>query len=83
MKHPKQVGMSCKNTRFIKKGLTPYEKSVVEKTTLADKLRWEHLFSLNKRPFDLESIPAPKGDRLAEIRKEVDKLLEDFRKSIR
>lgn len=44
MKHPKRVGMSCKNTRFIKRGLTPHEQKVVEKATAADKARWEYLF---------------------------------------
>lgn len=44
MKHPKQVGMSCKNTRFIKKGLTDWEKKKVEKVTIGDKARWEYLF---------------------------------------
>jgi hypothetical protein len=44
VKHPKQVGMSCKNTRFIKRGLTPHEQKVVEKATAADKARWEYLF---------------------------------------
>jgi hypothetical protein len=29
------------------KQLTPIEKRVVERATLADKLRWEHLFSMN------------------------------------
>jgi hypothetical protein len=40
--------MSCKNTRFIKKGLTWEEVQRVEKTTKADKERWEQLFKLNK-----------------------------------
>ena len=48
VKHPNRVGMSCKNTRFIKRGLTWEEVQRVEKSTQADKLRWEHLFSLNK-----------------------------------
>jgi hypothetical protein len=30
------------------KGLTDYEKKKVASTLQADKLRWEHLFSLNK-----------------------------------
>jgi hypothetical protein len=49
-KHPKQVGMSCKNTRFIKKGLTWEEIERVEKATNADKSRWEYLLAkpLNK-----------------------------------
>lgn len=45
MKHPKQVGMSCKNTRFIKKGLTWEEAQKVEKVLASDKARWEYLFS--------------------------------------
>lgn len=45
MKHPKQVGMSCKNTRFIKKGLTAWEKERVTKVLASDKARWEYLFS--------------------------------------
>ena len=48
MKHPKQIGMSCKNTRFIKRGLTWDEAQRVEKATKADKERWQYLFSLNK-----------------------------------
>ena len=45
MKHPKQVGMSCKNTRFIKASLTPYEAKLVEKTTKADRDRWNELMA--------------------------------------
>jgi hypothetical protein len=48
VKHPKQVGMSCKNKRFIKKGLTWEEYDKVEKAAKADRERWQHLFSLNK-----------------------------------
>jgi hypothetical protein len=82
MKHPKQVGMSCKNTRFVKKGLTKDENIRVLRKHESDRQRWEELFKLNKRPFNYESIPAPKGDRLEQIRKEVDKALADFRQSI-
>lgn len=45
VKHPKQVGMSCKNTRFVKKGLTWEEVQRVEKTTKADRDRWNELMS--------------------------------------
>jgi hypothetical protein len=45
MKHPKQVGMSCKNTRFIKASLTPYEARLVQKTTKADRDRWNELMA--------------------------------------
>lgn len=50
MKHPKRLGMSCKNTKFIKRGLTTSEAKRVEKITLADKGRWKALMSplLNK-----------------------------------
>jgi hypothetical protein len=82
MKHPKQVGMSCKNTRFVKRSLTEFEAIRVMRKHESDRQRWEKLFALNKRPFNYESIPAPKGSRLEEIRKEVDKLLADFRQSI-
>jgi hypothetical protein len=37
--------MSCKNKRFIKRGLTAYEKRVVEKTTKADRDRWAELMA--------------------------------------
>jgi hypothetical protein len=47
MKHPKRLGMSCKNTKFIKRGLTKAEQATVTRTTLADKTRWEYLLSLN------------------------------------
>lgn len=47
-KHPKRVGMSCKNKRFIKSGLTEYEKAVVKRTMDEINERWKHLFSLNK-----------------------------------
>lgn len=50
--------MSCKNTRFIKRGLTWEEVQRVEKATLADKLRWEHLFSLNKWEPTTETKPS-------------------------
>ena len=45
MRHPKQVGMSCKNARFIKRGLTPTETKLVEKTTKADRDRWAELMA--------------------------------------
>ena len=48
MKHPKQVGMSCKNTRFVKRGLTWDEMFKVEKSSQADKQRWENLLARNK-----------------------------------
>jgi len=50
MSHPKQVGMSCKNTRFIKKGLTWYEVQKVESVGKADRERWKKLMEqpLNK-----------------------------------
>jgi hypothetical protein len=48
MKHPKQVGMSCKNTRFKKSGLTKDEVIKVEKVLASDKARWDYLFSINK-----------------------------------
>lgn len=50
MKHPKRLGMSCKNTKFIKRGLTPDETKRVEKTTRADRDRWASLMAtpLNK-----------------------------------
>lgn len=40
--------MSCKNTRFIKAGLTEAEKIKVEKVLASDKARWDYLFSINK-----------------------------------
>lgn len=40
--------MSCKNKRFIKSGLTEYEKGVVKRTMDEINERWKHLFSLNK-----------------------------------
>ena len=43
-----QIGMSCKNSRFIKRSLTKEEEHRVQKTLQADKDRWKHLFSLNK-----------------------------------
>ena len=64
------------------KNQTPLEFSETLRYSKDTKARWDYLFSLNKRPFDLESIPSPKGDRLEEIRKEVDKVLADFRQSI-
>lgn len=48
MKHPKQVGMSCKNSRFIKRGLTPEETKRMEAITKADRERWKYLLTLNK-----------------------------------
>jgi len=50
MSHPKQVGMSCKNSRFIKKGLTWEEVERVEKASKSDKERWNILLAkpLNK-----------------------------------
>ncbi len=48
MKHPKQVGMSCKNTRFIKAGLTESEKIYVAQASEQIRLMWEDLFSRNK-----------------------------------
>ena len=45
--HPRQVGMSCKNTRFVKKGLTAAEKAKVEAKMKACKEMWERLYSLN------------------------------------
>ena len=50
MKHPKQVGMSCKNSRFIKHGLTPEEARRLETVTKADRDRWTELMAqpLNK-----------------------------------
>ena len=45
MKHPKQVGMSCKNQRFIKRSLTPTEQKTVETFIKDNKKRWEWLFS--------------------------------------
>jgi hypothetical protein len=44
----KQIGMSCKNTRFIKRGLTPDETRRMNAINAADKERWKHLLSLNK-----------------------------------
>jgi hypothetical protein len=58
MKHPKQVGMSCKNTRFVKRGLTWEEVQRVEKANLSDKLRWKHLFSINKY-----NVPKPSNEK--------------------
>jgi hypothetical protein len=37
--------MSCKNKRFIKASLTPYEAKLVEKTTKADRDRWNELMA--------------------------------------
>jgi hypothetical protein len=45
MKHPRQVGMSCKNTKFIKRGLTWEEVQRVEKVTKADRDRWNELLA--------------------------------------
>jgi hypothetical protein len=41
-------GKCGKNKPFKKAGLTPYEKAKVERTTAADKQRWQYLFSINK-----------------------------------
>lgn len=48
MSHPKQVGMSCKNSRFVKKGLSPEEAKRVEADTKANQERWKYLLTLNK-----------------------------------
>jgi hypothetical protein len=50
MKHPKQVGMSCKNIRFVKRGLTESESKKVATVLKADRDRWNELMSkpLNK-----------------------------------
>lgn len=40
--------MSCKNKRFIKRGLTDNEKEVVKRTMAEVRERWKVLFSLNK-----------------------------------
>lgn len=50
MKHPKQVGMSCKNTRFVKRGLTWDEIQRVEQVGKRDRERWKLLMAkpLNK-----------------------------------
>ena len=50
MKHPKRVGMSCKNTKFIKSGLTETEKAYVAITLKNNKQRWAALMAkpLNK-----------------------------------
>lgn len=48
MSHPKQVGMSCKNSRFVKKGLTWEEVQKVEAASKADQERWKYLLTLNK-----------------------------------
>ena len=42
--------MSCKNKRFIKRGLTPEESKRMEVITKADKDRWKELLDkpLNK-----------------------------------
>lgn len=61
MKHPKQVGMSCKNSRFIKASLTPYEQGVVTRHIADNKKRWEYLFSLNKwKPQNPKKLNAPR-----------------------
>jgi len=43
--HFKQVGMSCKNTRFIKRGLTCGEVQRVERVNKADRDRWNELMA--------------------------------------
>lgn len=45
MSTPKKIGMSCKNTKFIKAGLTPCQQKFVAKTLASNKARWEYLFS--------------------------------------
>lgn len=45
MRHPKRLGMSCKNTKFIKRGLTWEEVQRVEKVTKADRDRWNELLA--------------------------------------
>jgi hypothetical protein len=45
MSHPKRVGMSCKNKRFVKRGLTWEEVHQVEKATKADRDRWNELMA--------------------------------------
>ena len=45
VKHPKRLGMSCKNTKFIKRGLTWEEVQKVEKVTKADRDRWNELMA--------------------------------------
>lgn len=47
MKNTKQVGMSCKNTRFIKRGLTNSENVRMLKANAKDKERWNLLFQKN------------------------------------
>jgi len=44
---PKQVGMSCENSRFVKKGLGPDEAKRVEADTKANQERWKYLLTLN------------------------------------
>lgn len=57
MSNPKQVGMSCKNTRFIKRGLTPSEQRRVEKVTIGDKAKWEWLFSPERNKWTKDGLP--------------------------
>lgn len=45
MNHPKQLGPSEKNTRFIKRGLTWEEVQKVEKVNKADRDRWNELMA--------------------------------------
>jgi len=41
-------GMSCKNSRFIKSGLTKEEATKVDAQMASVKLLWERLLSLNR-----------------------------------
>lgn len=45
MKHPKRLGMSCKNTKFIKAGLTPAEAKRAAMVNKADRDRWAELMA--------------------------------------
>ena len=45
MKHPKRLGMSCKNTKFIKSGLTPAEAKRAAMVNKADRDRWAELMA--------------------------------------
>jgi hypothetical protein len=51
--------MSCKNTRFIKASLTPYEAKLVEKTTKADRDRWNELMAKPWNKWQPTQPPAP------------------------
>jgi hypothetical protein len=52
--------MSCKNQRFTKRGLTPYEQGVVERTLADHKARWEWLFDPTRNRWK----PSDGGDDL-------------------